>query len=117
MTAPKGGPRRAAGLHGQAELLAADVHLPVGDEPGQRLEQGLQRAEPRRIPEYLPGAVDARGDAAESVLAGGLGVLGPGLPAELGPADELQYRLPAEPVRDAGRQAAQRHRLRGYHVE
>src|SRR5580698_9746040 len=71
---------RGAGQHpgcGRAlELLSADVRLAVGDEPRQRLVQGVERPVPRRIAEHLPGPGGARGDAAEGVLAGGLGVLG-----------------------------------------
>src|SRR5262249_26301613 len=99
------------------ELLAADICLAVGDEPCERLVQGVERAVPRRIAEYLPGAGDARGDAAEGVLAGGVGVLGSDPAVELCPVDELQQRLTAEPPSDASRQAMQRHRLFGNHVE
>ena len=42
---------------------------------------------------------------------------GPARPLELGPVDQVQHRLPAEPPRDPGGQAAQRHRLLGHHVE
>src|SRR6185312_7772691 len=79
--------RRA--LWRRLELLAADVGLAVGHQPGQRLVQRLQRGVPRLIAEHVPGPGDARGDAAEGVLAGGLGVPGIGLPVELGPVDEL----------------------------
>ena len=60
---------------------------------------------------------DARGDAADGVLVGGLGVLRPYPALELRPVDEVQHRFTAEPPRGAGRQAAQRHRLPGNHVE
>src|SRR5499433_3549207 len=99
------------------ELLAADICLAVGDEPCERLVQGVERAVPRRIAEYLPGTGDARGDAAEGVLAGGLGVLGRDPAVELGPVDEVQHRLTAEPPGDAGRQAVQRPCLLGSYVE
>ena len=36
---------RATGLAIYGERLAADVHLAVGDEPGQRLVQRLERAD------------------------------------------------------------------------
>ena len=99
------------------ERLTADVCLAVGDEPRQRLVQGVERAVPRRVREYLAGAGDAGGDAAEGVLAGDLGVLGSGAAGELVPVDEVQDRLAAEPPRHAGRQAPLRHRLLGDHVE
>src|SRR5262245_12421521 len=99
------------------ELLAADVCLAVGDEPGECLVQGVERAVPRRIAEYFLGAGDARGDAAEGVLAGRLGVLGSDPAVELSPVDEVQHRLTAEPPGDASGQAVQRHRLLGRHVE
>src|SRR5215472_14272314 len=99
------------------ERLAADICLAVGDEPGECLVQGVERAVPRRVVEYFLGAGDARGDAAEGVLAGGLGVLGGDPAVEFFPVDEVQHRLMAEPPGDAGRQATQRHRLLGDHVE
>ena len=79
--------------------------------------QGVKRAVPRHVPQHLPGPVDARGDAADGVLAGGLGVLGADPAVELRPAGELQRRLAAEPPGDPRRQAAQRHRLLRDHVE
>ena len=59
------------------EPLAAHVGLVVGDEPGQRLAQRLQRAVPGRVAEHLTGPADARGDAAVGVLPGGPGGPGP----------------------------------------
>ena len=51
------------------------------------------------------------------MLAGDLGVPGSGPAGEFGPVDEVQDRLTAEPPRYADRQAPQRHRLLGDHVE
>src|SRR5216683_7989366 len=111
-------PRRLSGNQAWSrELLAANVCVAVGDEPCQCLVQDVERAKPRRIAERLPGPINARGDAAEGVLTSGLGVLGGDAAVELRPVDEVQHRLTAEPLRDAGRQAAQRHRLLGNHVE
>src|SRR5262249_60093940 len=91
------------------ELLAADICLAVGDEPCERLVQGVERAVPRRIAEYLPGAGDARGDAAEGVLAGGVGVLGSDPAGGICPVDGLQPRLTAQPPSDAPPPALPRH--------
>src|SRR6185312_7121854 len=44
---------------GRAEPLSADVHLPVGHEPGQCLVECLQRAVSRRVAERLAGLLDA----------------------------------------------------------
>src|SRR3984893_10288311 len=87
---------------GSRELLAADVCVAVGDEPCQCLVQDVERAKPRRIAERLPGPINARGDAAEGVLAGGLGVLGGGAAGGLRPVDENQHRLAAETTRARG---------------
>ena len=89
----------------------------MGDEPGQGLVQGVERAVTRRVLQYLTGTGDAGGDAAEGVLAGDLGGPGSGAAGELGPVDEVQDRLAAEPARDPGRQAPLRHGLLGHHVE
>src|SRR5215472_17333060 len=100
------------GLSGR-ERLAAYVGFAVRDEPGQGLVHGAEGTVARRVPQYLPGAGNAGGDAAERVLAGDFGVLGAGPPGELGPVDQVENRFTAEPRRDAGRQASQRHRLLG----
>ena len=66
--------------------------------------QGVEGAVARCVAEYSAGAGDTGGDAAGCVLAGDLGVPGPG-------------GFTAEPPRRAGRQAPLRHRLLGSHVE
>src|SRR3984893_19348028 len=96
-------PRRPSGNQAWSrELLAADVCWAVGEEPCQCLVQDVERAKPRRIAERLPGPINARGDAAEGVLAGGLGVLGGGAAGGLRPVDENQHRLAAETTRARG---------------
>jgi hypothetical protein len=91
--------------------------LAVGDEPGQGLVQGVEGGVPGGVAQDLAGAGDAGGDAAGGVLAGDPGVLGSGPAGELGPVDEVQDRLTAEPSGRAGGQAALGHGLLGHHVE